>query len=268
MLALLITTSLVYLLGKSETQKQVVSQLKLPIYLREASGLTEINDNEILTHNDETGVIYKINLSTHLISKLATLGNPAIKADFEGITLSGTDVFMVTSKGILYRLKVSLSEPNQQVIPEIIDTGLSAVCEIEGLAFDNDKLLLPCKTAYTKENKKRLVVFAFDIRNRITTTLLSIPEDNLGKIKKRHPTAIDTDDDSYYLIAGLNLLVISKTDFSTKVFKLSKKNHSQPEGLAVLSNGQLVVVDDIKRGASRVTTYSGLEQLKATSQKK
>ncbi len=249
-------------LQATEQQTEGIPQWELPKSLREASGLAVVNETQLLVHNDEKGFIYRITLPGMLIEKMATLGDRRIKDDYEGIAIAGSDVYLTTSVGLLYRAPdLDLTVIDQTVQPEIIDTELGEVCEIEGLAIEGDRLLLPCKTAFSDEYTNQLIVFYYDIGEGTTGVHLAIPAGELG-MKKVQPTAIEVTDTHYYIITERRLLVIDKETKEFRRYKLSKKRHFQPEGIALMEDGSLVIVDDLRKGIGRLTRYTGLEQLK------
>ena len=245
--------------------KSDVPQWELPAYLREASGLAVLNDTQLLTHNDEKGVIYLVTLDARKIDKLVTLGEKkkGIRDDFEGIAINGSDVYLVTSRGTIYQIKNLSPLPLEQIIqPDVIETGLEDFCEFEGLAIEDDRLLLPCKMPLIEQYENKLVVLYYSITDGSTGVHLSIPIEDLRGLKRVHPTAIEVTETDYYIISGHRLIVIARQSLAVNLYGLRKKLHFQPEGIAIWRDDSIVIVDDVRKGISRLTHYSGLSQLK------
>jgi len=249
------------------------AQWELPGYLREASGLAILDANHLLVHNDEKGNLYRISLDHKAIKKWASIGVPPINRDFEGIAVDLTrpktagnnavmTAYLLTSSGELVVIKDADPEAlGQQVSAVAIDTGLQAICEIEGLHLHNGQLLAPCKKPLTDEHKNKLVVFSINPKTGEQRTHLSIPKERLKQAGRLRPTAIATLDDRYYIVTTNRLIVYHEKDDAIEVYKLPKKTHFQPEGIAVMPDGSLYIVDDNRRGISRLTFYQDLSEL-------
>lgn len=253
------------------------AQWELPGYLREASGLAILDANHLLVHNDEKGILYRISLDHKSIEKWATIGVPPIDRDFEGIAVDLTrpnssgdnttiTAYLLTSTGELVVVRDMASDAlGQQLSAVTIDTGLKAVCEIEGLHLHRGQLLAPCKKPLTNEYRNRLVVFSIDPETGEQKTHLSLPKKRLEQAGRLRPTAIATLDDRYYIVSTNRLIVYHEGDDAIEIFKLPKKTHFQPEGIAVMPDGSLYIVDDNRRGISRLTFYQDLSELERLS---
>lgn len=265
-LAILVVVGFLVQLGSaplqvSEEATADIPQWELPNSLREASGLAMLNETQVLIHNDEKGFVYLVTLPEQRIDRLAVLGEKRIKDDYEGIAIQDDRVYLVTSLGMLYKASgLNAATLDQTLVPEIIDTRFGEVCEIEGLAIEGDRLLMPCKTPLTDEFTDQLVVFYYSIDDGATGVHLAISEDQTG-LKNPQPTAIEVTDSHYYVISGNRLLTIDKTTSTVSRYKLPRKRHPQPEGIALMPDGSIIIVDDMRRGIGRLTRYSGLDQL-------
>lgn len=236
-------------------------QWLLPTFLREASGLALYNDDYLLTHDDEKADIYRLALKDKSLEKLISIGTPTLTKDFEGIAADGDTIYLATSTGKIFQVQSSgINDLQQRLDPVVFDTGLGDTCEIEGLHLLEGKLLLPCKTPLTKKHQGRLVVFSYDLETGITTEQLNIPL--LPGIKKAKLTAIYVTSENYYLLALGQLFVIERVTNAIRVFSLPRKYHAQPEGIAVLKDDSIVIVDDNSNGRARLTHYPGLSALR------
>ncbi len=246
-----------------DEQGELLQRWPLPAALSEASGLAVLNADTLLTHDDERARVYRLSLPDRTVTTLLTIGQPPIADDFEGIALTPYGLFLTNSKGVLYHVReFDPSSRRQRQSATRIDTGLSKICEIEGLHFDNGELLMPCKTPLTDQHAGKLVVFAWHLQGETLSERISIPKAQLDN-KTLRPTAIDVRDRSYYLLASRKLVVIAP-DLSIRMFNLPRERHPQPEGLSLLDDGSIIVVEDVKNGRSVLTRYSGLEDLQPT----
>jgi len=235
----------------------------LPGFLREASGLAVYDEQYLLTHNDEKGDIYRLTIADKSVEKLISIGTPTLNKDFEGIAIDGDTIYLATSTGKIFQVQSSgINILRQRLEPKIYDTGLKGICEIEGLFLLDGNLLLPCKTALTDDHQEQLVVFSYDLATGITSEHLTIALAQLPGIKKTQLTAIHVSAENYYIISMNRLFVIDRDSKNIRIFNLPKKYHTQPEGIAVLQDGSIVIVEDSSEGRSRLTHYPGLHALK------
>jgi hypothetical protein len=76
----------------------------LPKRLDEISGLALSTDDRLFAHDDGNAASStRIDWHRGRIVKGFALGDPPVKDDFEGIAIAGTDFYLVTSGGVLYR---------------------------------------------------------------------------------------------------------------------------------------------------------------------
>lgn len=239
-----------------------IQQWELPSNLREASGLAIIDREHVIVHNDESGQVFRVKLIDKTIDTLVTIGNPTIDADFEGIASDGQTTFLSTSTGEVFVIE-DLAENllNQHAPVRSFDTGLSDICELEGLHLLNGELLMPCKVPLQKKHENQLVVFAYNLASGTSTEIIRLELGAFSGLDKIHPTAIDATDADYYLLSGNNLILVDRISLVTRLFHLPKKIHFQPEGIAVLHDGSIIIVDDYRRGIGRLTHYRALDEL-------
>ena len=236
-------------------------QWELPRFIREASGLAVLDEGHLLLHEDEQGFIYRLALEDKSIERMATIGQPVVADDFEGIALDGDQLYLVNSSGLVYGVEAFDRETVGQTLSSVvISTGLKERCEIEGLHVMGSELLLPCKTAYLDKDQDYLTVFSYEPGSAEVGTHMAIEWRRLVTGKALKPTAISSSEDKTFLIASRRLIVIGP-DESLQMYKLPKKKHPQPEGLAVLQDGSIVIVEDNRKGRSRLTHYESLASL-------
>jgi uncharacterized protein YjiK len=237
-------------------------RFRLPAELREVSGLAATADGHLLAHDDERGQIAEVDPGGKIV-KAFTLG-PRISADFEGIAVAEDRIFLLTSDGRL--LETRDGEPGQPVSYTLHQTGLGKSCEFEGLAYEPDdrSLLLLCKTAKMKELRGALTAYRWSVPERRPMSpdriSVELPEafrerfgrDFRGSGLDRHPAT-----GQYLAISSLDrvAVVFSRGGELIDAAPLSRA-HPQPEGVAILADGRVVVGDEGGKGAGTLTIYS------------
>lgn len=237
----------------------------LPAALVEVSGLATTPDGRLFAHNDERGVIYQVDPGTGATIKAFSVGFPPVSGDFEGIAIVNDRFFLATSGGRL--LEFREGAPGTTVDFRRYETGLGSRCEMEGLAFDpvDEALLMPCKTTRAPELEGYLVVFSVPLSSmrpelmpRVFLPLADLDDNGLGK--NFHPAAIEVHPEtgSFLLVAAREEALLEVTRYgeilATK--ELKRKRHPQPEGLAFIPGGVLVLADEGQDGPGALTRYN------------
>ncbi len=232
-----------------------LQRFKLPIELRETSGLAVLNTSELLAVGDETATVFRINLDTEQVQVLFSLGEPVITADFEGLAVAGKDVWLVTSKGMLYRVIDGLSG-GQKPRFEVLRTRLKKRCEVEGLAYDNARFLLACKTNFQKQTRDQLMVYSWTPGDHRAEVFLAAPLANQGGFHRFEPSGLSIQDDILHVVAaGLKTrLAINRS--GALVRAVSLVGHPQAEGIEIMPDGSIVIADEGKNRSARISPYS------------
>ncbi len=240
--------------SRSAVDTTALQQLQLPQALREVSGLAMVSQSELLTVTDEVATVYTINLETGGVEELFSLGDPVIAADFEGITIADNDVWLVTSRGVLYRAIDGLKGRSDTAF-EVFSTGLKNVCEVEGLSFDSTQFLLACKENFRKKDRDKLLIYAWSQGMGDAKVYLAKPLHELGPILKLSPSGISVDGDTIHIVAAQQsaLLVIDREGNLLRTMTL--KGHAQAEGIAVLPDGSIVIADEGRNGGGLISRY-------------
>jgi uncharacterized protein YjiK len=247
----------------SGTTDAPIARWVLPPALREISGLALTSDERMLVHGDEVGLVWEIDYRRGILVKQFSLGDRAVKGDFEGITVANGAVFMLASNGKLYEFQEGGN--GAHVAYKVHDTGLEAQCEFEGVAFDPtiNALLLACKHVHDKRIKDAIVIYrwslASDSAARLTQLIVPIgPVLATNGWKKLNPSdiTIDPRTGNYVLVASLQLALISITPAGAVVFaRPLPGSHRQPEGIAITKDGVLAVSDEGGHGSGVLTLY-------------
>ena len=235
----------------------------LPHYLREASGIAVVGPRSILVHDDEIAVIYHIALETHEIEVLGWLGSKEFTQDFEGIAVHDETLYLVTSTGMIYRAPARLDRRQQTLEFTVLDTGLESVCETEGLHYMDGKLLILCKVPRVEKYQDTLAIFQFDLATYKTNEHLVLPLESFPGIDVLMPTALEVSGQQLFVMSTNHLFAIDLETLKPKICNLPKIRHYQPEGIGVLDDGTFVIVDDYRKGESRLTEYPDMGSMES-----
>ena len=244
------------------------SRDRLSRALREISGLAVV-DGRVFAHNDEQGRIYELDPGSGDVLAEGRLGPDRVSGDFEGIAFIPEGLAMITSRGTLveipWDMETEWDDMEDGLTFRTTRTGLADTCEIEGLAeaSGNSTLLIVCKTNLERRLWGTLQVFAFDLETRtlreqphLQVGLDALEEVGLDQI---HPSGIAEHPDGHLLILTSQergILEIDAAGVPIAWVKLDKDRHRQPEGIAFLPNGDLLIADEGDGGRARLTTYA------------
>jgi len=237
-------------------------RFRLPAGLREISGLAAMADGRLLAHDDEHGEIGEIDPDGRIVKAFAL--EPRLVADFEGIAVAEDRIFLLVSDGRL--IETREGAPGERVPYTVHRTGFERACEFEGLAYEPDdrSLLLLCKTAMMKELRGTLTVFRWSVTehrpmspDRMSIALPKELRDRIGggfrgSGLERHPVT-----GQYLAISSINraALLFTRSGELVEAAPLSRW-HQQPEAVAILADGRVVLGDEGGKSAGRLTIYS------------
>ncbi len=247
---------------EQDTQRQ----WRLPNRLREISGLALTPDGRLLAVHDEKAIVYEMDYESGRLIKQFALGKPVVRGDFEGIAHADGHLFLITSKGLLY--KALEGSDGEQVGYEKFDTGLGQKCEFEGLAQDleRQRLLLMCKVM--ADDDMPLTVFVWRLSdNRIDRDAnIELPvSDVVERLQTDglHPSGI-----AIHPVTGSILIVAARQralveldregNFVEATGMRLAKRHRQPEGIAISRSGRLFIADEGGRSRARLTVYESI----------
>jgi uncharacterized protein YjiK len=250
----------------------------LPGILHEISGITEIDNSAIACIQDENGILVVYDLSKNSIREYFTFhGN----GDYEGIARAGNKIFVLRSDGILYE------------IPDYKSAGFTSISykteipakDNEGLCYykKNNMLLIGPKSniegkkinkraiyGFSLETKRLLnePVVKFDleaIKEYATENKLDLPvtykkkEKSEPKIELRtsaigiHPVT-----NKLFLISGVEqIFFVFNLDGNLEYMeKLDPKLFNQPEGIAFLNNGDMLISNEGGPGSATLLRFN------------
>ncbi|MBA2707773.1 MAG: SdiA-regulated domain-containing protein [Gemmatimonadaceae bacterium] len=234
----------------------------LPAALREVSGLALTDDSRLLAHNDEQSRVYVIDPHRGVALKMFVVGQPAIRADFEGITVGPGIIYMVDSNGSVYRFEEG--EDREHVRYTLHDPKLGRECEFEGIAYEPDsaRLLMPCKNVGIKDLKGNLVIYRWrPEKPEEAPTMMAIPFTTLlgpTGLKELHPSDITVDPatGNYVLITSPEKVIVEITPAGQLVQVIRLPGGlRQPEGIAITNDSILIVSDEARKTAASISLY-------------
>lgn len=246
-------------LGGCSANEDVV-RMSLPKALKEISGLAPYA-GDLLAIADEKARIYQLSFSGEQATRIGAFGDPPVKGDFEGIAVTESAdetlrIHAITSEGVLY---TRMSDGPDDAFVET-DTGIGALCEIEGLDAYDGILYVLCKTIYHADWSDHLVITAWDPvqGRRVPEKEHKVPWTELGLEDGLHPSGLVVSDVDFLVIAAREKrwVRISRNSNQVTGGKLpNRKNHPQAEGIAVAGGFTYIADEGKKRGT--VTRYKG-----------
>jgi len=234
------------------------AQWALPDKLREISGLALTADQRLLSIADEEAIVYELDYRTGKLVKAFALGQPTVRADFEGIAVLNGTIWIMTSDGDLYSFIEGAD--GQRVPYEKHRFAFGKKCELEGLAADASRnaLILACKDAKKRKNRQIFVwpmsgeLLEFRIPEKAMADLIGTKRVNLSAIE------VDPDSGNWFVLAAKQKALFelsSEGELLGLTMRLDASRHSQPEGLAITNDGHLLVADEAGAGPATLAAY-------------
>jgi hypothetical protein len=253
------------------------SQVRLPAELHEISGLAVTTDGRVFGHGDEDATVYQLDIRSGQVTKrfmLAATGDDPdlgkkgrgghLAGDFEDITIIGDRFFLVSSNGVL--LEFAEGKNGGSAPYRAYPTGLEDVCEVEGLAHDasTESLLLLCKTMRDKSERQQVAVYAWSLADRTLGDKphLVVPWSALARVTggkgfNGSALAVTPGGRSLLMVAGPQQLFAEVGSDGTPLRggAMDKGTHPQPESLAFLPDGTLLVASEGGKGEAVLARY-------------
>ncbi len=250
----------------------------MPRKLKEISGLTLKNNQQVYTVNDEKGKLYLFDFDQGVVISEIDFGK---QSDYEALATKGDTVYVAESNGNI----IVVSTVNNTKVDEI-DTPLNSSNDVEGLCFDSarNQLLIACKGQLEsgKHRKGRRGIYSFDLSTQSFQKdpylLIDLKEElkklnpvdveksisQKSKIKSRvnmfAPSGLAIDPITGYLYVLANkggiLTVFDKGKNILGVFFLNQKIYSQPEGIVFNKAGDLYISNEGKSKKANIYCLS------------
>lgn len=248
----------------------------LPAELHEVSGLAVTRDGRLFAHGDEVGTVFELEPRSGRVLRsfsLAPTGSEPdlgkkpkdgeVAGDFEDIAVVGDRFYLVTSNGVL--VEFGEGADGDRVPYAAHPTALDGICEVEGLAHDADanELLLLCKQMRRKAERDRVAIYAWSLADRRLgeTPRLVVPTAALagmtGSEEFNGSALAFMPGGSLLLIAGPQRLFaeIAADGSPVRAGALDGAAHRQPEGIALLPDGTLLVSSEGGKGEATLGGY-------------
>ena len=228
-------------------------QSKLGRMLREVSGITINARGQLLAHDDEKGVIYRVDAMTGSILSRFRLGRTTVTEDFEDIAVAGDTIVLATSDGRLFLFHEG--RDGERVEYRVLVTPLTRTNDVEGMCLDpvTGTLLLACKESPGRGYSGKKAVYSYSLSERRLDTRPRFLLDEKTLLKKAagrnfKPSAIAWHpvQKTFFILASAGRSIVeidAGADILAQV-SLDKKTHPQPEGLTFLANGDMIVADE------------------------
>ena len=231
---------------------QPTSTVKLPKVLTEISGLEYVSKNTLACVQDETAIIYFIDIQSGKIKDQIVFGK---KGDYEGIAFFNKKAFVLRSDGRISRIS------NKGVVKNF-DFEKKGGFDFEGLCLDkeNHRLLIACKEhSKQKKNEDFIFIYGFSLikKRYLTKPVYKISKKKLGK--KFQPSGIAIDHEGMIYIPSAyskKLLVLSPEGEVYDLLKLTNKKFVQAEGICFGEKNELYISNEGASGRSNLLTFS------------
>ena len=238
--------------------------LILPDTLREISGITIGDNNQIFCIQDENGILFQFDPESKQIVQQEVFGEDG---DYEGVCRVGAFFYVLRSDGMLFELEervaaaelIAEEDASQSSGLRVNQYDLDLpVGENEGLCFDqqNDRLLIISReqSPHTKTNDR--IVYAFDLaKKRLSKQPVFTLNPFSGKRKKPSDLSFRPSELALHPLTG-ELYVLSSKDQALFVFspkgniktiqRLNPTIFTKPEGITFLENGDVYISNEGK----------------------
>ena len=232
----------------------IIKKWSMPKELTEISGLSYKDEKKFACVQDELGKIFIYNTVSSAVEKEISFG---AAGDYEGLAVVDKTIWVLRADGKLF--EVSNLDASKPTVKEY-GTHLTIKQDSEGLCYDkkNNRLLIAIKGAEPGTDDYK-GIYAFDIASKSMAKQPAFKIDLLDKVfgnngsgkKKKgsinpsgiviHPVNGDI-----YITDGRKpqLLIIDASGKIKKLYQLSVKDFSQPEGIAFNSAGDLFIANE------------------------
>jgi hypothetical protein len=244
---------------------------ELSYSLHEISGITTMDASSIACIQDENGIIFFYDLVKEKINGLSYFYQ---NGDYEGIARAGKTIYVLRSDGSLFEVTGYESETAKT---EYYSTGIPSD-NIEGLCYDQneDRLLIgpKGKVGDKSENKNIRFIYAFDLKSKKLIknpvfvfdlkAIKKFARDNKIKVPMKHDKKNDKKEPDIefriseiginpvtkklYVLSGMEqlLFVFDMKGNIEYIERLDPDLYNQPEGIAFLSNGDMLISNESK----------------------
>ena len=248
--------------------------LRLPTSLHELSGMVALDADTPACVQDESGIVYLVDLRGEKPLRSVSFGKDG---DYEGIAAVGDVLWVLRSDGKLYRL---IWEDGRLKVDQTYKLPLQG--EFEGLCYDaahSQLLVLPKGPVDGKRREQeRRHILSFDLQRQVAVdkpflTLKvdeieqqiearSLPAPSRTTAKGNRRVELQLYGSELLVLANGDLLLLSPKDHLllrldrsgnvVATMELDMERLPQPEAMALLPNGQLLVGSEGRDGPAKI----------------
>jgi len=228
---------------------------ELPNELKEISGLSYYQKNQLICVNDEEGQIFIYDINQQKIIDKISFGKDA---DYEGVEVVGDEIFVLKSNGKLKGFKIG------EAFEREIDCSEPEVIEYEGLGYDPklNYLLLVAKERIKEVDDKKMV-YAYDFDRKILFKHIAIPQEQVidganGKDFRPSGIAVHPKTGQVFILAsdGKKILILSEKGQKDALVSLNPKVYRQPEDICFSPDGDLFISSEGKKGDGYILKFN------------
>ncbi|MEP2280298.1 SdiA-regulated domain-containing protein [Maribacter sp.] len=242
---------------------EISGRWELPKELREVSGISWMNENQIAAIQDEDGIIFIYDLKKKKVINEIEFGNAG---DYEGLAIKGDNAYALESDGTITVIK-NFQNPDRKVTT--YKTKFSEKNNMESLWLDlpaNQLLVIPKDRDIDSDNMKGVYAFSLDDYKLAYKPVLQLDmEDEVLKnfrekkvYKNFRPSdiAIHPKTKEIYMLEGSKpkLLILDENGVAKKGYSLDKKIFPQPEGITFSPQGDLYISSEGKNDGKGTIT--------------
>ncbi|HYH56788.1 MAG TPA: SdiA-regulated domain-containing protein [Anseongella sp.] len=226
-----------------------LQEVRLEKELEEISGIEYEGGGSFLAHNDEEGIIYRLEGEYKVKAAIPFAG----EGDYEEIKKVGSQLYMLSSKGDLWSMQykgTAVSGVEKHEWP-------GSKTEFEAMFHDpgKEQLVLVSKSAKADKEARRTHAYAFGLSEKRfhQEPVFSLGWEDAGRaagkeLKGLHPSAaaVHPLTGEIYLLASIErlLLVLGPDRQIRAAHRLDKKLFPQPEGITFDERGNLYISNE------------------------
>lgn len=241
---------------------------RLPSILKEISGLSYWNDHQLISIQDEKGIVFLYDIRQEKVIEEWRFGKDR---DYEGIANKNNEVYVLEMDGDIHQF--AHQEGGILYDSEKIETPFNSNNDLEGLCYDlrSDRLLMVPKAKQISKTDQKLGrhgIYAFDINAQKLKEqpAFVIDEAVIGKIVygkeqaykiKPSGIAVHPKTGHLYVLAsvGKALIIIDRQNNVLHLELLDPSLFPQPEGITFSPNGDLFISSEGKGSEPIIAQY-------------
>ena len=229
-----------------------VFQQYLSENLKEISGISYYEENQVISVNDEIGRLFIYDFEKKEI--IDTLDFDA-EGDYEDVVYLKGTTYVLRSDGKIFAYDLNSKST------KIFDCSQDEVEEFEGLTFEPKT---NCLLLAAKEMKGDKTIYQFDLQEEKVSKKFKISKDDIsssgkhGKEFKPSGIAVHPISGEIYVLAsaGKKLLVLNENGKIKHQHKLDEDQFPQPEGICFTPNGDLIISSEGKKDQASISYFS------------